>query len=125
MDLRMMGIPLASSWLPTSIRKVSITATCRLEWNNQLIKKLWRLVYVRLNTMILFPGRHLMGVLECHQLIPPKNCTFFFRAVIINRQNIRACGTPPNIPTEARRLSMFFSERNYALFLRNRYLLVS
>jgi hypothetical protein len=26
--------------LLTSIRKVSITATCRLEWNNQLSKKI-------------------------------------------------------------------------------------
>ncbi len=23
------------------------------------------------NTMTLFPGRHLMGVFECHQLTPP------------------------------------------------------
>jgi hypothetical protein len=32
----MRGVPLASS----SIQKVSITATCRLEWNNQLNKKI-------------------------------------------------------------------------------------
>ncbi len=27
--------------------------------------------------MILFPGRHLMGVLECHQLTPPNNMVEF------------------------------------------------
>jgi hypothetical protein len=31
----MRGIPLVSSWLPKSLWKVSIAATCRLEWNNQ------------------------------------------------------------------------------------------
>jgi hypothetical protein len=56
---------------------VSITATCRLEWNNQLSKSimLFSLPNIEYNDS---PGRHLMGVLECHQLIPPKNCRFFW-----------------------------------------------
>ncbi len=58
--------------------------------------------------MILFPGRHLMGVLECHQLIPPKTVRFFFQVVIMNRQNIRARGTPPNIPTDSQTTEHFF-----------------
>ncbi len=58
--------------------------------------------------MILFPGRHLMGALECHQLMPLKNCTFFFQVVIMNRRNIRACGTPPNIPTDGQTTEHFF-----------------
>jgi hypothetical protein len=27
--------------------------------------------------MIIFPGRHIMGVLECHQLIPPNKMVEF------------------------------------------------
>jgi hypothetical protein len=34
------GITPASSLVPKSTRKVSITATCRLEWNYQLSKKI-------------------------------------------------------------------------------------
>ncbi len=49
-----------------------------------------------------------MGVLECHQLIPQKNCTFFFQVVFMNRQNIRAHGTPPNIPTDGQTTEHFF-----------------
>jgi hypothetical protein len=37
-----------------------------------------------------------------------KTVRFFFRVVIMNRQNIRACGTPPNIPTEGQMTEIFF-----------------
>jgi hypothetical protein len=40
MVLQIRGIPLESSPVPKSIQKVSITATCRLEWNYQLSKKI-------------------------------------------------------------------------------------
>ncbi len=43
----------------------------------------------------------------------------------MNRQNIRASGTPPNIPTDGQTTENFFSERNYALFSQIRYLLIS
>ncbi len=52
-----------------------------------------------------------------------KKLYVFFQVVIMNRQNIRACGTPPNIPTDCQMTEHFFSERNYELFLRNCYLL--
>ncbi len=60
--------------------------------------------------MILFPGRHLMGVLECHQLTPPnkivelktnglcvKNQVEFIGAIRVSR--CRFCGIfpPPNL----------------------------
>jgi hypothetical protein len=47
--------------------------------------------------MILFPGRHLMGVLECHQLIPPnkmvelktaRRLSLFFLDVIMNPPDV-------------------------------------
>jgi hypothetical protein len=63
-------VPLASSLLSKSIQKVRITATCRLEWH-QLGKKIMAFSLKKFNTMILVPGRHLMGVLEYHQLTPP------------------------------------------------------
>ncbi len=44
MVLRMGVVPPASSLLSKSIRKASITATCRLEWNYQSSKKIWHLV---------------------------------------------------------------------------------
>ncbi len=56
--------------------------------------------------MILFPGRHLMGVLECHQLTPPnkivelktnelcvKNQVEFIGAIRVSR--CRFCGISP------------------------------
>ncbi len=58
--------------------------------------------------MILFPGRHLMGVLECHQLIPLNNCTFFFSGRNYKPLNIQALGTPPNIPTDGQTTEHFF-----------------
>jgi hypothetical protein len=36
--------------------------------------------------MILFPGRHLMGVLECHQLTPPNN--------MVSGHETRSTGSP-------------------------------
>jgi hypothetical protein len=39
---------------------------------------------------------------------------FFFQVVIMNRQNIRARGTPPTIPTDGQTTEPSFSGRNYA-----------
>ncbi len=61
-------VPPASSSLSKSIQKVSMTATCRLEWNYQLSKIN---MAFSLSNIEIHPGRHLMGVLECHQLTPP------------------------------------------------------
>ncbi len=71
MVLQMGVLPPASSLLSKSIGKVSITATCRLEWHYQLSKKIMAFSLSNWSTMILFQGRHLMGVLECHQSTPP------------------------------------------------------
>jgi hypothetical protein len=47
------------------------------DWNGIInqVKKLWHLVKVVLKHNDSFPGRHQIGVLDCHQLTPPNSKT--------------------------------------------------
>ncbi len=73
--------------------------------------------------MILFPGRHLMDVLECHQLTPPNNMVELKNPRAVCEKSGWIHGEfPPNfqnnplennIPTDGQMTQPFFSGRIY------------